>query len=172
MQAGHRYEATIRWVRDEGAFTDQRYTRAHTWSFDGGTVVPASASPLHVPRPYAIDAAIDPEEALVAAAASCHMLFFLWLAAKSGFVVDAYDDAASGVMGTDERGRLAITHIALRPLVRYGGARQPTRDEEHALHHDAHERCYVANSLRSEIEVAPRRGLLATDDASAPSPAA
>lgn len=148
------HTATVRWQRLAGeAFTDQRYSRRHEWRFDGGMTVPGSSSPHAVRLPFTDPAAVDPEEALVAAASSCHMLWFLSLAAQAGLVVDAYEDAAEGLMGPDERGRIALTRITLRPRLRLGGARLPAAGEVDALHHAAHEACYVANSLRAEIVV-------------------
>ncbi len=157
MALPHTYTASLHWQRaDDEAFTDNRYARRHEWRFDGGAVVTGSSSPLSVRVPWSDPAAVDPEEALVAAASSCHLLWFLSLAAQAGFRVDAYDDAPEGLMDRDERGRVAITRITLRPAVRFGGPRQPTAEELAQLHHDAHEACYVANSLRSEIRCEPR----------------
>ena len=147
-----RFEATLAWQRGDQPFTDLRYSRAHRWRFDGGLDVPASSSPLSVPVPLSDAAAVDPEEALVAAAASCHMLFFLSLAAARGLVVDGYDDEAVGTLAEDDRGRLAMTRIVLRPRIAFAG-RQPDAAELAALHHEAHERCYIAQSLRGEVMV-------------------
>ena len=149
----HRYTAQIDWVRDDGNFRQGRYSRGHTWRFDGGITVPASASPLIVPRPYAREDAVDPEEALVAAAASCHMLTFLHLASKQGFVIDRYEDEAEGHMEKNGRGRYAVTRIVLRPRIVYGGERAPTAEELENLHHAAHEECYIANSITAEVLV-------------------
>ena len=148
-----RFEATLAWQRGDQAFTDLRYSRAHRWRFDGGIDVPASSSPLSVPVPLSDPAAVDPEEALVAAAASCHMLFFLSLAAARGYVVDRYDDHAIGTLALDSAGRMAITRIVLDPDIAFGGERQPDRAALAALHHEAHARCYIANSLKGEIVV-------------------
>jgi len=145
------YAATIEW-RAEGGFAEGRYSRAHTWSFDGGAVVPASASPHVVPPPWSDPAGVDPEEALVASASSCHMLWFLHLARDAGFEVASYRDEAVGKMGKDDRGRIAVTRIVLRPQIEYAG-REPDPDELARLHHEAHEKCFIANSLRGEIEV-------------------
>jgi organic hydroperoxide reductase OsmC/OhrA len=150
------FEAMLAWRRDSQPFTDQRYSRAHEWRFDGGLAIPASSSPLSVPVPMSDPAAVDPEEALVAAASSCHMLFFLSLAAQRGLVVDSYQDHAVGTLDLDAGGRMAITLIRLRPGIAFGGARQPGRDELDALHHAAHEKCYVANSLRCPVVVEAR----------------
>jgi organic hydroperoxide reductase OsmC/OhrA len=147
----HRYEATIAWHRGEQKFIDNGYSRAHEWIFDGGLRVPASSSPMLVPVPMSNAANVDPEEALVAAASSCHMLFFLSIAAKSGFVVESYMDQAYGVMEKNGEGKVAMTRIALRPKVVFAGERQPTAQELDAMHHDSHEQCFIANSLKSEV---------------------
>lgn len=150
----HEYTATIAWSRrSEEPFVDNRYSRGHSWAFDGGISVPASSAPSSVRLPYSVAEAVDPEEALVAAASSCHMLTFLFLAARSGFVVDSYRDEAVGVMTKNERGKLFISTITLRPAIAFGGDRQPSADEIDALHHRAHEECYIANSVRAEIVV-------------------
>ncbi len=150
------YTAAIRWSRGAQPFTDNRYSRAHTWKFDGGTEVPASSSPHVVPRPMSADAAVDPEEAFVASLSSCHLLWFLSLAAKQGCVVDSYADDAEGVMAKDAAGRLAITRVTLRPLVRFSGARLPDQAALAALHHAAHAECFIAHSVRSEVVIEPR----------------
>jgi organic hydroperoxide reductase OsmC/OhrA len=152
------YHAAVEWTREGAAFTDGRYPRAHRWEFDEGVSVPASASPLHVPRGCATAAAVDPEEAFVAALSSCHMLFFLWLAAKQGFVVDRYRDAAVGVMAENGDGKMAMVMVTLRPAVRFGGERRPTLQELDRLHHAAHEECYIARSVRTEVRCEPARG--------------
>jgi len=151
----HRHEARVAWQRNDAPFTDHRYSRGHEWSFDGGVTVPASASPFVVPAPHSVAAAVDPEEALVASAASCHMLWFLALAAKRGIVVDRYVDEAFGVMEKNAEGRLAITRITLRPRIAYGGDAMPSADDVQSLHHAAHDACYIANSLKSEIVIEP-----------------
>jgi organic hydroperoxide reductase OsmC/OhrA len=150
----HEYKAAIAWKRAPGeAFTDLKFSRAHQWSFDGGIAVPASASPLAVRLPYSRAEAIDPEEALVAALSSCHMLTFLYLAAKQGFVVDRYDDDAVGIMTKNERGRLFVSKVALRPRIAFAGANEPSAAALEALHHHAHEECYIANSVLTEVVV-------------------
>lgn len=143
--------ATIEW-RSDGVFREGRYSRAHSWRFDGGAVVPASASPHVVPEPMSDPAGVDPEEALVASASSCHMLWFLHLARDAGLDVAAYRDEARGTMGRDERGRMAVTRIALRPEIEFAGE-APDAETLARLHHGAHERCFIANSLRTEIVV-------------------
>jgi len=152
----HEYKATVSWQRGSGeAFTDGKFSRAHAWSFDGGVTVPASSSPLSVRVPLSRADAVDPEEALVAALSSCHMLTFLYLAAKRGFVVDAYDDDAVGVMAKNERGKLFLSRVALRPRIAFSGAKQPTEDDLDKLHHHSHEECYIANSVLTEVVVEP-----------------
>ncbi len=152
----HEFTATIVWQRGEQPFADQRYSRAHEWQFDGGLTVPASSSPLSVPLPMSVAANVDPEEALVAAASSCHMLFFLSIAAQRGFVVDSYHDQAVGTLARDAEGNMAMTRIALRPAIGFAGA-APDAEALAAIHHLAHKKCYVANSLKADIVVeAPR----------------
>ena len=153
------FEATVAWERGAQVFTDQRYSRAHAWQFDGGLRVPASSSPLSVPLPMSDPAALDPEEALVAAASSCHMLFFLSLAAQRGFVVDSYRDHALGSMERNAEGKMAMTRIRLRPAIVFAGA-APDAAQLAALHHAAHDKCYIANSLKTAVlvEAAPAPG--------------
>jgi len=149
----HRYEARISWKRNGAKFTDARYSRGHEWSFDGGVRLPASSSPSSVPVPYSVVEAVDPEEALVASASSCHMLTFLFVAAKRGFVVESYVDEAFGVMEKNAEGKLAITRITLRPAIEFSSSRPPTAEELEALHHAAHEECYIASSLKTEVVI-------------------
>lgn len=147
------FEAKVVWQRGAQDFTDQRYSRAHEWIFDGGLHVPASSSPLSVPLPMSNADNIDPEEALVAALSSCHMLFFLSLAAQRGFVVDDYCDHALGTMGKNAQGKIAMTRIVLRPAIAFSGDQQPTSEQLAALHHAAHDRCYIAHSITAEVLV-------------------
>ena len=150
--------ATVEWSRGDQPFIDKRYARAHDWRFDGGAVVRGSSAPSAlVPPPLSDPAAVDPEEALVAALSSCHMLFFLAFAAKGGFVVDSYRDEAVGLLGRDERGKTSITTITLRPAATFSGAPAPDAAAIEALHHRAHEACYIANSIRAEVTVEPRQ---------------
>jgi len=150
------YTATVHWQRDrQAAFTDNRYSRRHDWHFDGGVVVPGSSSVHSVPLPYSDPAAVDPEEAFVAAISSCHMLWFLSLAARAGWRVDDYRDAAVGVMARNAEGRMAVTVVTLRPAVAYGGELTPDAAEQQRLHHEAHEACYIANSVKSEVRCEP-----------------
>ncbi|MES2015256.1 MAG: OsmC family protein [Pseudomonadota bacterium] len=145
------FEAQISWQRGSQPFTDHRYSRAHQWRLDGGLQLPVSSSPLSVPLPMSDAAALDPEEALVGALSSCHMLFFLSLAAQRGFVVDSYRDDALGILERNAEGKKAITRITLRPAIAFSGAHQPGRVDIDALHHDAHEQCYIANSIKAEV---------------------
>ncbi len=146
------FDATIEWTRPDGAaFVDGRYSRAHVWRFDGGAEVAASSSPHSVPLPLSVAENVDPEEALVAALSSCHMLFFLSLAAKRGFIVDRYQDAARGTMARNARGRMAMAKVILNPRVEYAGSR-PDRATEEQLHRQAHDLCYIANSVTAEVE--------------------
>ncbi|HEX8482749.1 MAG TPA: OsmC family protein [Allosphingosinicella sp.] len=145
------YLATVDW-RSEGGFKEGRYSRAHSWSFDGGAVVPASSSPHVVPAPMSDPAGVDPEEALVASVSSCHMLWFLHLARAAGLDVAAYRDEARGTMGKDEKGRMAMIRIVLRPQIEFAGD-PPDPEALGRLHHEAHERCFIANSLLTEILV-------------------
>ena len=147
------YTATIRWVRSgEGDFTKGQYSRAHEWRFDGGAVVPASPSPHVVPAPWNDPAGVDPEEAFIASLSSCHMLFFLDFARRDGWTVDSYHDEAEGVMGKDSRGRIAVTRVMLRPRIIWHGI-APDEAAIAGLHHRAHEACFIANSVLTEVTV-------------------
>jgi organic hydroperoxide reductase OsmC/OhrA len=148
-----RHVAEVSW-RSDGAFASGRYSRRHQWRFDGGAVVTASASPDVVPPPMSDAAGVDPEEALVASVASCHMLWFLSLAQEAGVEVTSYSDSAEGVMGRIAPGRLALTRITLRPKISFAGT-PPSTEEVERLHHEAHDRCFIANSLKTEIVIEP-----------------
>lgn len=145
--------ATIEWRRGDQAFVDNKYSRAHVWRFDGGGEVAGSSSPLSVPLPYSDPAAVDPEEAMVASLSSCHMLWFLAFAAKAGWVVDRYLDAASGELDRDEAGRRYLARVALRPVTTFLGE-APSQAALDALHHQAHDHCDMAHSVRSTITIA------------------
>ena len=149
------HKATVIWQRGEQIFTDNRYSRAHTWAFDGGLEVQASASPHVVPLPHSNAAAVDPEEAFIAALSSCHMLWFLSVVAQGGFRIDSYTDAATGVLEKDASGRTAITRVTLRPLAVFSGLRLPTQTEVGGMHHQAHAECFIANSVKTEIQCIP-----------------
>lgn len=145
--------ATIDWSGKPGEdFAAGHYSRAHDVIFDGGITLPASASPSVVRAPWSVEAAADPEEMLIAALSSCHMLTFLDKARRAGFVISRYRDEAEGVMRKTAEGRIAITRVALRPRITFEG-RQPTDQELDALHHAAHEECFIANSVRTEVVV-------------------
>lgn len=151
------YTATVLWTRQPTeAFTDNQYSRAHLWSFDGGLDVPASAAPGHVPPATSRPDAVDPEEAFVASLSSCHMLFFLYHAARLGAVVDRYDDQASGVLEKNAQGRHWMSRVTLSPQVTWGAGKVPSSEELEALHHRAHDDCYIANSVRTEVVIEPR----------------
>lgn len=147
------YLATIRW-KTSGEFSKGTYSREHTWSFDGGLTVPASSSPHSVRLPFSNPANLDPEEAFVAAISSCHMLTFLWLAYRGGFEVTSYEDEAVGVMTKNERGVPWVSTVTLRPRITWGASR-PSPDKEEELHHGAHDGCYIAQSVKTEILVQP-----------------
>lgn len=149
------HTATVHWQRQaDEAFTDNRYHRAHDWRFDGGAVVRGSSAPSSVPLPHSDPAAVDPEEAFVAALSSCHMLWFLHLAAAEGHVVDAYHDQASGHMSRIAPGKVGFTSVTLRPAVRFAGT-PPDAQAHAALHHRAHEACFIANSVSCPVHCEP-----------------
>jgi organic hydroperoxide reductase OsmC/OhrA len=153
--AEHEYQARIHWTRGTAVFTDNRYSRAHRWHFDGGIDVPASSSPQVVRVPLSKAEAVDPEEALVAALASCHMLFFLSFAAAKGFRVDEYTDEAVGVMGRNAAGKTAMLRVTLKPRVSFSGENLPQRADIDSLHQRAHEECFIANSVTTEVRCEP-----------------
>jgi organic hydroperoxide reductase OsmC/OhrA len=145
--------AAICWKNRQEAFTDNRYSREHQWKFDGGVEVPASSSPYVVPVPYSNPGCVDPEEAFVAALASCHMLFFLAIAAKNQFIVERYSDRAVGIMAKNEAGKLAITTVKLFPQVAFLGENVPTQENIAAMHEQAHQECFLANSVKARITI-------------------
>ena len=151
------HTATIEWKRTSDEFLKGKYSREHTWKFDGGAVVPASSSPHVVPLPYSNAACVDPEEAFIAAVASCHMLWFLHLARAEGFQIDHYQDTAEGVMAKSESGEFWISSITLKPVISYSGDKRPTPEEEHRFHHQAHKKCFIANSIKTQVTVAGRK---------------
>ena len=150
------YKALIKWQRTSPDFLKGRYSREHTWTFDGGVTVPASASPHVVPTPWSNPAGVDPEEAYVASLSSCHMLTFLFLATKQGFQIDSYEDEAVGLMTKNEKGVPWISSVTLNPKIVYSGDKVPTPAEQEHLHHLAHEQCFIANSVKTEIVVHPQ----------------
>ena len=148
------YKAIISWKRTNPDFLKGKYSREHTWTFDGGLTVPASSSPSVVPVPYSNPASVDPEEAFVASISSCHMLTYVFLAGRQGFQVDSYDDEAVGVLTKNEKGVPWISTVTLHPKISYSGNKLPTPQDEQRLHHLAHEQCYIANSVKTEVKVA------------------
>ena len=152
-----RYVAEVLWTLKDGEdFLKGRYSRGHTLAFDGGVEVPASASP-HVVGKWAVEAAVDPEEMLVAALSNCHMLTFLHQARLAGFLAVRYEDAAEGIMEEVRPGRLALTKVWLRPAIAWQGA-EPSAEQLDQLHHEAHDECYIANSVKTQVVVEPRAG--------------
>jgi organic hydroperoxide reductase OsmC/OhrA len=151
----HRHGATVLWTRGTQPFVDRRYSRAHVWRFDGGAEVPASSSPLVVPLPLSDAAAVDPEEAFVAALASCHMLFFLDFASRAGLLIDRYEDRAEGLMGRNAEGREWVERVTLRPslVLPRGTTADPALLAD--LHHRSHEHCFIAQSVRSQVVLEP-----------------
>ena len=150
------YTATIVWERGQDeAFTDSRFSRGHSWAFDGGVTLRASSSPHVVPR-FSDPAGVDPEEAFVASLSSCHMLTFLYLAAKKGIVVDRYEDTAEGVMEKNAEGRFWVSRVTLRPRIAFSGD-LPEIAVQDMLHHAAHEECFIANSVRTDVRCEPIR---------------
>ena len=149
------YRATIDWRNTATAadFVKGRYSREHAWTFDGGVTVPASPSPSVVPAPWSNAAHVDPEEAYVASIASCHMLTFLYVAAKRGFAVASYRDDAVGVMTKNERGRMWVSKVTLAPRIEWA-ERAPGADELASLHHAAHDECFIANSIKTDVVIA------------------
>lgn len=150
------YRAEVVWQRAEQDFLGNRYSRRHVLRFDGGAEIAGSSSPHVVPLPMSDASAVDPEEAFVASLASCHMLWFLSIAAKRRFCVDDYQDSASGLMQENAAGKLFIAQVTLRPAVRFSGARLPSREQIEQMHHQAHEECFIANSVKSEVRCEPR----------------
>ena len=148
--------AEVSWHRGSQPFVDNRYSRQHRWKFDGGIELPASSSPSLVPLPMSVEAAVDPEEAFVASLSSCHMLWFLSLAAKRGFCVDRYTDRAEGVMGKNPDGRIAILKVTLRPEVSFSGGFSPSATDHELLHREANEQCFIASSVKTEVVHEPR----------------
>lgn len=147
------YTASLTWRRGEQPFTDGKYSRGHEIAFDGGFKILGSSSPHVVRPPLSREDAADPEELMVAALASCHMLFFLDFARRGGFVIDAYVDAPEGVLAKNAEGKMAMTKITLKPRVEWSGDKRPSADAVHDLHHRSHEACFIANSFKGEVVV-------------------
>jgi organic hydroperoxide reductase OsmC/OhrA len=149
------YSAEIIWNRGEQDFLGNRYSRRHLLRFDGGLEVPGSSSPHVVPTPLSDPAALDPEEGFVASLSSCHMLWFLSIAAEQQYCVDSYYDRASGTMARNSDGKMVMTVVVLRPEVTFSGQKQPDREQLDRLHHKAHEECFIANSVKTEVRCEP-----------------
>lgn len=145
------YFATVTWRRGGQNFLDGQYSRGHIWKFDGGAEIPASPSPHIVPVPMSVEEYVDPEEAFVAALSSCHMLFFLQLACQSKLVIEEYVDEAVGIMEKNEEGKQAMTKVTLRPRVVFSEGTQASREQLERLHERAHELCFIANSVKTEV---------------------
>lgn len=150
------YTTSVVWQRGNQPFLDNRYSRSHVWRFDGGVEIPASSSPQVVPLPLSRADAVDPEEAFIASLSSCHMLWFLSIAAKEKYVVDSYDDQAEGLMEKNAQGKFAMTKVTLHPRVVFVGANLPDKEQLAALHHRAHEECFLANSVLTHVVCEPR----------------
>lgn len=149
-----KYFAKISWQKaNNETFSDNQYSRGHQWTFDGGATIPASSSPHIVPLPYSVEANVDPEEAFVASLSSCHMLFFLSIAAKRRYVIESYNDDAIGLMETDSNKKQSMTLVTLKPIVKFIGDRMPTIDQISKMHHQAHEQCFIANSVKTKIVI-------------------
>ncbi len=148
------YYATIKWQRQrDEKFIDNKYSRAHVWEFDGGEIVQASSSPHVVPLPYSIEANVDPEEAFIASLSSCHMLFFLSIAAKRRYEIESYTDNATGIMQINEDKKMSMTDVTLKPRIVFSGEKQPTKEQIDKIHHQAHEQCFIANSVKTKIHL-------------------
>ena len=147
------YKAIIKWQRTSPDFLKGRYSREHTWTFDGGVTIPASPSPSVVPAPYSNPANIDPEEAFVASVSSCHMLTFLHVASRQGFQIDSYEDESVGLLTKNEKGVPWVSRVTLTPKISYSGSKLPTPADVEKLHHLAHEQCFIANSIKTEVVV-------------------
>ncbi len=149
------YTATIKWRRGDQDFLSDDYSRGHTWEFDGGVNVPASASPHIVPLPKSVAENVDTEEAFVASLSSCNMLFFLSIAARKGYIIDNYTDCAIGYMAKNEQGKFAMTKVILRPDIAFSGDKRPTAEQTGEIHEQSHEKCFIANSVTTEIDIEP-----------------
>jgi organic hydroperoxide reductase OsmC/OhrA len=149
------HTAIIKWKAGDADFLRGRYSREHTWTLDGGMTIHASSSPLVVPVPLSNPAYVDPEEAFVASLSSCHMLTFLYVAGRKGFVVSSYDDQAVGTTTKNAAGTPWISSVVLHPKIVYAGDKTPTPEEEHELHEAAHAGCFIAQSVKTDVTVEP-----------------
>lgn len=147
-----KHTAQVNWQRQSNeSFSDNKYSRAHTWEFDGGLQIPASPSPHVVPLPFSVEANVDPEEAFVASLSSCHMLTFLAIAAKRRYIVDSYFDKAIGELTQGDNGKEWVSRVVLNPQIIFAGEKQPTTEQLEKMHHLAHENCFIANSVKTEV---------------------
>lgn len=147
------YKAIIKWQRNGPDFLKGKYSREHTWTFDGGVTVPASSSPHVVPAPYSNTSCVDPEEAFVASLSSCHMLTFLFLAQKRGFQIDSYEDEAIGVLTKNDDGTVWVSAVTLHPKIAFSGDKLPSLTDKEHLHEMAHKQCFISNSVKTEVTV-------------------
>jgi len=147
------HRAEISWKNAGPNFLKGQYSREHTWRFDGGALVAASSSPAVVPPPHSNPSNVDPEDAYVASLSSCHMLTFLYLAGKQGFEVQSYEDQATGITSRNEHGATWVSKVILHPRITYAGERQPTAEELQHLHHQSHEQCFIANSVKTAVSI-------------------
>lgn len=146
------HRAEVLWIRSGESFENGKYSRIHTWKFDGGMEISASASPSVVPLPYSSEECLDPEEAFVASISSCHMLFFLSIAAKRGYVVNSYKDSAIGVLSRNSQ-KYSITSVKLNPVIEFDGENKPDRNTISQIHNESHNNCFIANSVKTDIEI-------------------
>ena len=149
------YSAEVLWLRGEQDFLGNRYSRKHLLRFDGGVEVPASSSPHVVPLPMSDAAAVDPEEMFISSLSSCHMLWFLSIASRHKFCIDRYSDAAIGIMERNKQGKMLMSVVTLKPEVQFSGTLIPTREQITQMHHEAHEECFIANSVKTEVRCEP-----------------
>lgn len=148
------YNVKIFWKKNfDENFLDNKYSRLHTWTFDGGIEMEASSSPHVVPLPMSVESAVDPEEAFVASLSSCHMLWFLSIAVEKNYIVESYEDNAEGTLGKNEEGQLAMTKVVLKPKVNFGSKPIPSREQVDEMHNLAHEKCFIANSVKTKITI-------------------
>jgi organic hydroperoxide reductase OsmC/OhrA len=150
------YTVTVSWQRaSDEPFVDSKYSRGHLLKFDGGIEIPGSSSPHVIPLPLSVEGAVDPEEAFVASLSSCHMLWFLSIAAEKGLIVESYQDNAEGILGKNDEGKLAMTKVTLRPKSVFGGDNAVTDEQITEIHHEAHEKCFIANSVKTNVVTEP-----------------
>jgi len=150
------YKATIHWKRSGAKFLDHKYQRTHTWTFDNGLRLKAAASPHIVGKSFTDSSVIDPEEAFIASVGSCHMLWFLSLAAGMGFVVNKYSDQSEGTLEKNSEGHMAMTKVLIQPMVSFEADNAPSQEDFLKLHREAHRKCFIANSVKSDIEILPK----------------